>query len=408
MYKHKWVLLADDMGLGKTYQCLKIIHTVKATSLIVVPAILRSNWQSEFKKLAGLDAVVIESSKDFGRVRAKYFIISYALFITLQPNKVFNIVIFDEAHALKNPDSQRAAAAKHFLDVVAPDYCFFLTGTPFDNSVTELFTMLSMLSQCPHGTNGIPLKEKTEYAFGMRFSYLPLGLQQIGKPKFRGIRNEQALKSILKGKYLRRVASKVLNLPPISVKEVKADIFDDELDRRLSKAYMEWEDTASGEERDHITQVKLDAAMFKVPFTVEYAKQVLKNTKKIIIFSDHVPSAEAIAELLTGSKIKTSLITGKVLGKKRDRQIDLFTKGATRVLVGTFKTTATGLNLTQANHAIFNDFSWRPSDMSQGAKRMHRIGQEKPCVVHTIAFGAFDVMIQRKLKEKIRVINKVL
>ena len=80
----------------------------------------------------------------------------------------------------------------------------------------------------------------------------------------------------------------------------------------------------------------------------------------------------------------------------------------TKVLVCSFSAAAVGLTLTSSRHLVFNDLSWRPDMVEQARKRIHRISQERSCVITSILNGDFDKRIKRKLDAKIKDISQIV
>lgn len=402
--KHEYVLLGDEQGLGKTLQAAAVASKTGLNTLVVCPAFLRDNWVLELSELAGLKATAVASAKDLGKHRSKIFIVSYNLFIKLQLRKTFRIIIFDEVQYLKNWSSKRTKAAHKWIETCKPKYCIMLSGTPIKNHVVEFYSLLKILSVCPSGRNGIPLREKTEFAFGMKFSTPDLNKANV----WRGVRNVDKLKGYLKGKYLRRLAKDQLDLPELRFKDVQASVFDVGLDRNLSDAFKMWQTKSVKEDRDHISKIKLDAAMIKVPFTVDYIKSIVSQGQQVLVYTDHVPPAESIWQYLRESGIVSGIITGKVPDRKRQKYIKAFKTAKIKVMVCTYGAASTGLTLTNCNQMVLNDYPWVPADVDQAVKRIHRIGQKKKSLIHSIFFGDFDKVIQRKIREKIRLIRKIL
>jgi len=145
-------ILADDMGLGKTLQVIAFILSEKnkaaAPSLVVAPTSLVYNWQEEVKKFAPeLKVLVISGSvserhEKFEKIKdADIVVTSYPLLrrdIDLYRNIKFQYCFLDEAQHIKNPNTLNARTAKQ----INSEMNFALTGTPIENSITELWSIL--------------------------------------------------------------------------------------------------------------------------------------------------------------------------------------------------------------------------------------------------------------------------
>ena len=89
----------------------------------------------------------------------------------------------------------------------------------------------------------------------------------------------------------------------------------------------------------------------------------------------------------------------------RSRRIQIAEKS--KVIVATIGAFSVGVNLTKANHLVFNDISWVPADNEQALKRIHRIGQERACTIHYVVGGHVDKFILDKVRSKMKIINSV-
>ncbi|MEE3179686.1 MAG: SNF2-related protein, partial [Verrucomicrobiota bacterium] len=142
-------ILADDMGLGKTLQALAFLAARRGTALVVCPSSLVHNWLAEAGKFVpDLKAVAIEGPKRkevlAAHPGADLLITSYALLrldIDLYREREFEVVILDEAQHIKNPESQVSRAAFRLPGT----HRFALTGTPIENSVKDLWSIMNFV-----------------------------------------------------------------------------------------------------------------------------------------------------------------------------------------------------------------------------------------------------------------------
>jgi SWI/SNF-related matrix-associated actin-dependent regulator 1 of chromatin subfamily A len=412
----KYVLIGDVMGLGKTIQAIAVMEH-RELSVVVCPAMLRYTWQREIKKFTGLSSAIVKGAKhDFTKV-PKVLIVSYEGLKHIPFDLKPDMVVFDECHYIKNPKAIRSKKCHEFIWEVRPDYCVGLSGTPIKNNIGEFYSILKMLSYCPTNSNGVPLAEKSHYAFCLKFSVPVTRTISVRKKdseskrrmeitEFKGLRNKELLKTYLKGKYIRRTSKGVLNLPPLTGKLVNLSEKDSVTSKKLLEAWNEWLET--GKMGTHIMQIKVAAAMEKTPQTSKYLINMVEQGEQVVIFSDHVAPVEAIAKTMLSSDITCGVITGSVSQKIRDRTIEKFQNGKLQVLCCTIKAASVGLTLTAARNLVFNDLSWVPADLEQARKRIHRIGQEHPCVVHYMSQGSLDSDIQEKIIEKSKLMREVL
>jgi len=151
----KGFLLADDMGLGKTVQGISVARSINDLDniLVVCPSSLKLNWEKEFKKFAKHEFAFCRVDKikqeiDFIYAEPTVYIMSYAIFSKRDDNpKNWDLVIFDEAHYLKNPSAKRTKKAKdtYFRTKKACKF-LFMTGTPIVNYVNELFFLCNLIA----------------------------------------------------------------------------------------------------------------------------------------------------------------------------------------------------------------------------------------------------------------------
>jgi superfamily II DNA or RNA helicase len=214
--------------------------------------------------------------------------------------------------------------------------------------------------------------------------------------KWSGVKNVEELKEYLKGIYIRFEADQVLTLPPITYKDILTDNVDDP---KLLEAFNNFDD----ENKSVMPEAKRHAAIMKILLTHRYCKDLLAEVGSIVIFSDHVEPVKRLAD-----KFGVPPITGETTTRERTKIAEDFQSGKQKVVVATIGSFSTGINLTAANHLVFNDYPWVPGDMKQAEARIHRMGQTKPCVVHRIFRSPQDFTIMKAIKEKQSVISQVV
>jgi len=400
---HHYCIIADDMGLGKTLQALMVALASGHKTLVVCPAFLRLNWYFEIEKFTRMfyDVCLIEKKVEFEEWRANrdIAIISYSM--VPEAGELFEwaeCIIADEAHYLKNLEATRTQLFHKHVYENYPKRLMLLTGTPLPNNLSEMYSPLRLMGYGMKRTNGksifadYPTPEffcrdfciETEVRVGRR-TY----------SKFDGHKNLKLLQEYLVGKYIRREAHEVLDLPPLFHKEVVV-AYENNVD--LMKEY-----EAFNEDDNYSAPAKAKSALIKTPFTIDYAQNLLDQEEgPLIIYTDHVDSCLALAEKLDMPHIK-----GGVPLRKRDRHQKDFSAGRVKGLVITLGAGAEGLNLVEGNHLIFNDENWCPAVNDQATKRFHRIGQEKRCTAHHILGSVQDRRIHGNLKKKRKNIKEV-
>jgi SNF2 family DNA or RNA helicase len=141
---HHYSINGCKMGLGKTIQAIATLAHVQGPACIVCPAYLRQNWLSE------MDKFLPENHSH------KITVISYEKFVRFAPDSC-HILIFDEAHYLKNMLSKRSKFAHNYVKSKLPTYLLLLTGTPIKNRVTDFYSPMKLCSYNPKKTSGLCL-----------------------------------------------------------------------------------------------------------------------------------------------------------------------------------------------------------------------------------------------------------
>lgn len=402
-FSHNYCIIADEMGLGKTLQALA--RSVGLRTLIVCPASLKDTWKQEIKKFceAHTHLQIFRSPTDIIGYTPElddYVIINYEqLRYSEDLFEWAELVISDEAHKLKNLEAQRTVYfEKNLYDAQVP-YCLLLTGTPIQNRVEELYALLVIMSYSPVQNNGLNIANDypTLRLFCEEFSHRTLKRVKGGKRVvvYRGVKNKEKLKTYLRKKFIRRKQKDVHELPGLIYNDVIASYKNDPA---LEKEFMEH---SNGRGKDITAKEK--SAMLKTKFTIQYIKELLETTGKIVVFTDHVKPAEAIAEAFG-----TTAYTGKTSQNNRTRLKNEFQDGKTEVIVLTFGAGSEGLTLTKANVMVLNDYPWVPGILEQAIKRIYRISQLRRCIINSIVGSFQDSYIMLMIKEKMKDITEVI
>ena len=373
----KKVLLGDEMGLGKTVQAIAAMTALceeGATHFLVVcPASVVVNWSREIKKFSDIETTVIRGG-DFGAVR-RWVSCGGAAVTTydsisrfgLPEGFTYSMLIADEAHYVKNPETKRS----QFLKVLSrrTDRILFMTGTPLENRVDEMCAIVRFLDE----DIAAEINE----------------LKYISSaPQFR-----QALAPV----YLRRTREDVLQeLPELIEKEQWCDMGADEKERYylsvMSGNFMAMRQV-SWDVRD-ISNSSKAARLLQLRQAAE------DEGRKLIIFSFFRDTIDRVSALL-GSKCAGE-ITGSVSGAKRQEMIDEFSSAsAGTALVCQIQAGGTGLNIQCASMVIFCEPQIKPSLETQAISRAYRMGQVRSVLVHRLLCDdTVDERIMELLRDK--------
>lgn len=404
--KHNYCIYALEMGLGKSLSALATWQRTGGRLLIVCPAYLVLNWKNEVRKFMSENLVVscfTEGRQLYPLWDTDICIVSYDLLKKAQYLFEWaDMVVADEATELMNMKSQRSDMFHRGVYENSIKRLLLLTGTPIKNRVEEYFSLISLCNYNPKLTHSRFLNlfpDSVTFAdhFSFRQEYdIFVGSKLVKVIKWEGVRNVAELKEFLKDIYIRFESKDVLDLPPITYKDI---LISEDTDTHLLNAF----NTYVSQNKAVTPDVKRGAAGSKVPFTYKYAKELLKEVGQLVIYSDHQAPVQELA-----SRFGVRGITGATPVKVRNQIETDFQAGTQKVIVATIGSFSTGVNLTAANNIVVNDFPWVPGDLDQMSHRIQRIGQTKPCVVHRVLGSPQDAYILKVIESKKNTIAKVV
>ncbi len=419
-------ILADEMGLGKTLQMLTFLLSEneegKQTSIVVVPTSLVYNWEEEAKKFTpSLKTLVIGGSK-LERDELIKSIKDYDLIITSYPlmrrdieeyqGFVFDHCILDEAQHIKNHGSMNARAVKN---IKAKQY-FALTGTPMENSLSELWSIFDYLMP----------------------GYLHSNSKFINKYERPIIKDHDNFKlkdlnNHIRPFILRRLKREVLKeLPDKIEQKLVVDMTEDQ--KKLYLAYLQAirgelteEIHEKGYNRSHIKiltgltrlrQLCCHPGIFiedyegdsgKLDSLVELVQEAKNGDHRILIFSQFTSMLQKIRTTLDSHGINCMYLDGSTPMMERGDLVRSFNNGQGDVFLISLKAGGTGLNLTAADMVIHYDPWWNPAVEDQATDRAHRIGQENTVqVIKLITKGSIEEKIFQLQEQKKEMIDKVI
>jgi SNF2 family DNA or RNA helicase len=414
-------ILADEMGLGKTLEAIAFLLSEKGgkPSVVIAPTSLVYNWQSEIEKFAPeLNAVVVSGSKKkreelMNEIKnCDVVITSYPLIrrdIEEYKEISFNYCILDEAQQIKNPLSINATSVK---EIKAKGY-FALTGTPIENSLSELWSIFDFI---------MPSYLLTHSKFTKRYE------TPIVKNN-----DKTALKELnrhIKPFILRRLKKDVIKeLPPKIEHKLVVDMTEQQ--KKLYAAYLEQAKNDIDEEikengfskskikilsiLTRLRQICCDPSVFIEDYAGDNGKmealdEILEDSigqgHRILLFSQFTSVLKNIRARFDKKNIKYMYLDGNTKSEDRMELVKEFNEGDANVFLISLKAGGTGLNLTGADIVIHFDPWWNPAVEEQATDRAHRIGQEKTVeVIKLLAKGTIEEKIynlQQKKKEMIK------
>ena len=407
--KNKYVLLAMDMGLGKTRTALE---SWKANSgkrlLVVAPASLTLNWKAEVFKWLGSKykiSVFTKGEHVHPVFDTDICIVSFDLGSRCEELVEWcDTLVIDEAQEIKTMTIKRTEFYHKTIYENSVPNVYLLTGTPIQNRVAEYYSLMCIMYYKVGRDSDFLERFPTAEDFADYFSWrkefkIEVRGRRVKVVSWSGIRNVAELKEYLKPFYYRVKFEEVESLPPIVFKDI---LISEKADKQLLKEFETFKKYYDDEDNHKMdSRHKLRAANKMVPFTVAYAKTIIDQDEPLLIYSDHIESAEAIA-----AKFGVTAVTGKMAGPRKFASVKDFQDGKTKVLVATIGALNSGHNLTRACNIVFNDENWSWGKMYQVYGRIRRIGQTRTCVVHTMHGSPQSQKISNSLKEKGKVIGK--
>ena len=420
-------VIADEMGLGKTLQAIGAAALLYREGfvdsvLVLCPTSLKYQWQKEIKKFIGKDATVIEGYQT-ARIRqyagdGLFKIVSYntvANDLKLLKTLKTDLLIMDEVQRLKNWNTLIAQAARR----IDADYKIILSGTPLENKLEELYSVVQLVDQYVLGPY---YKFRDDHivtdATGKVLQYK--GLNEIG----------DSLSAIL---LRRRKKDVALQLPARMDKNLFVPMTEEqagmhsEFSAGVSRLVTKWKRMHFLSDTDRRRLMLLLSQMRMVcDSTYILDQQSRHDTKvaetmniidnicgagddKIVIFSQWERMTRLIAQELDSRHIGYAYLYGGVPAVKRKELMDRFLEAPeVRVFIST-DAGATGLNLQMASYLINLDLPWNPAVLEQRIGRIYRIGQRRNVqVINLIAVNTIEEQMLSKLKFKSSMSSGVL
>ena len=383
-------ILADDMGLGKTLQTITYVLANPGTrTLIVCPTSLAYNWQDEFSKFASQIATQIISGTPQERADlmqqsadVPVWITTYPLIrkdVDLYKAQIFDACFIDEAQFIKNPTSLGAKAVK----AVQAKHRFALTGTPIENTLSELWSIFDFVMP----------------GFFGRYRQFE---ECYEKPILRDHDSVQMqkLRRKIRPFVLRRMKKEVLTELPDKIEtrrmaEMGAKqrkIYESYLARIQMELAGDEENTPGGNRMQvlaalaRLRQICCHPATFasnyhggsgKLDLLMEQLPDILEGGHSVIVFSQFTSMLSIIAHELKQRNIPFFYLAGSTSAQERKREVKEFNRGEVKVFLISLKAGGTGLNLTGADTVIHFDPWWNPAVEDQATDRAYRIGQKK-------------------------------
>ncbi|MBK5202899.1 MAG: DEAD/DEAH box helicase [Prolixibacteraceae bacterium] len=450
--------LADDMGLGKTLETLTLLLKMKQEpipenlvpmniaknkteqlsfsfkeknsetekkqppSLIIMPTSLIHNWENEIKKFSPslnvykhignqrkIEGKLETAIQNFDIILTTYGTVRNDI-DTLKEYR-FLFLILDESQNIKNPSSKNY----HSICMLSSLYRMVLTGTPIENSLTDLWSQMNFLNKGLLGSLSFfnrefktPIEKKNDpekqkklqlliHPFILRRTKeqvaqdLPLLTEQIRYCPMSEIQKKlyDEEKSAIRKEILKNIEKEGINKSAIVILQGLTKL------RQLAN-------------HPGLTSKDEESDSGKFSEIMDNLKSLISENHKILVFSSFVKHLELIEKEIIHQKWRYSKLTGATI--HREEEIRKFQEDPeTRIFLISLKAGGTGLNLTAADYVFIIDPWWNPAAENQAIDRAHRIGQDKKVFVYRyITEGSIEEKIQILQEEKSSLANKFI
>ncbi|HKP02464.1 MAG TPA: SNF2-related protein [Chthoniobacterales bacterium] len=401
-------ILADEMGLGKTVQTLAFLraHQGNGPALIICPTSLVTNWQSEAQKFTPeLKTLVLEGANRaalFSSIAdADIVITSYALLrrdIDALREIQFSTAVLDEAQHIKNPETQNAQSAF----ALRANHRFVLTGTPMENSVRDLWSIMNF---------SLPGYLGPHKDFRERYE-LPLARGTAPDVQRRLSRRIQPfLLRRRKRDVAKDLPEKIEQVVPCSLTSSQRSAYDAllrEIQSGLSSVAKGAKTNAGAQRMKMLTgllrlrQVCCDLRLVglekedpsaKIELLDELLEEAIDGEHRVLVFSQFVSMLHLVRDRLEERKLSYCYLDGST--KQRQEEVNRFQENANiPIFLISLKAGGVGLNLSAADTVIHFDPWWNPAVEAQATDRAHRIGQ-------TRVVTAYKLITRDTVEEKI-------
>lgn len=416
--------LADDMGLGKTVETLALIQhdwleRGQQPVLLICPTSVMENWRREATRFTPDLPILVHhgATRQKGELfqqeaaRAAIVVSSYALLhrdLDLFKQVAWRGIILDEAQNIKNPETKQAKAAR----ALSASYHLALTGTPVENHVGDLWSLMEFLNP---GLLGTPAAFKRQFWVPIQVTRDPTATDTLkrltGPFILRRLKTDPTIISDLPEKLEMKVfctlTKEQASLYEAVLKELETGLDDAEGIER--KGLILGTLTKLKQVCNHPTHLlgdhsQLSGRSGKLARLEAMLEEALAEGDRALIFTQFAEMGTLLKDYLQGVFGQEVLfLHGQVPRKRRDRMIERFQQEAAGppIFILSLKAGGTGLNLTRANHVFHYDRWWNPAVENQATDRAFRIGQQRVVQVHKLlCAGTLEERIDGLIEHK--------
>lgn len=417
----KRCFFGDQPGLGKTLQAIGTAFIAKSWPVLVIcPASLKINWQREWKKFTGKDAIILDDRNKNNWYRyfemgccdvfitnyeslKKFFVEDFAGGVTrsirLKPEAdLFKCIIIDESHRCKSSKTQQSKICYKLCQ--GKEYRFLLTGTPSINGPKDLIQQLKIMGR---------LDDFGGYkSFETNFMQGPREASNLEMLNWR----------LWNTCFFRREKAKVLDQLPDKMRQVvNMDItnrkeyqdaerdligylasYENADDEKLRKA-------ERGKVMVQMQKLRQIAARGKIPAAIEFIQDIMDSGEKLIVFA----FLKEVVQELKNVFPSAVTIVGDNTNQERQEAVDRFQNDPKcNLIICNYKSAGVGLTLTASSRVAFIEFPWTFADCEQAEDRAHRIGQKDSVnCYYFLGRGTIDEDVWELIQTKKDIANDV-
>ncbi|XP_046538931.1 chromodomain-helicase-DNA-binding protein 1-like isoform X1 [Equus quagga] len=449
-------ILGDEMGLGKTCQAIALFIYLagrlndEGPFLILCPLSVLSNWKEEMERFApGLSCVTYAGDKEerahlqqdlkqeacFHVLLTTYEIcLKDASFLKSFP---WSVLVVDEAHRLKNQGSllHKTLSEDYYPLIVETEEVYFqhqtssvqlelvfsllLTGTPIQNSLQELYSLLSFVEPDLFSKEQVEdfvqryqdIEKESESASELHQLLQPFLLRRVKAevatelPKKTEVVIYHGM-SALQKKYYKAILMKDLDaFENETAKKVKLQNVLSQLRKCVDHPYLfDGVEPEPFEIGDHLIE-----ASGKLHLLDKLLAFLYSRSHRVLLFSQMTQMLDILQDYMDYRGYSYERVDGSVRGEERHLAIKNFGQKPIFIFLLSTRAGGVGMNLTAADTVIFVDSDFNPQNDLQAAARAHRIGQNKSVkVIRLIGRDTVEEIVCRKAASKLQLTNTII
>jgi SNF2 family DNA or RNA helicase len=419
-------ILADEVGLGKTIEAGLVLSELRMRGLadqvlVIVPAGLVDQWRDELERKFGLPTTIAQSGSTPAREIGMDRPITIASLAAARRDPLlgrlidtnWDLVIFDEAHRLRNPRSASGKLARR----LRARYLLMLTATPVENKLSDLYQLISLVAP---GLLGTPAQFRAKHGAASVESR-PHNEELRARTREVMVRHRRSEVAVMLPP---RLAETILVTPGIDEAGLYADIV-----RRVRAAA-----TGSGRTRlalrgltrlagsspaaaaptlaklgwnDLAERARAIRKPDKVRVLVELLRRHVNRDEKVLVFTGFRQTLDVLVAAVERAGLSSALYHGSLTRTEKESAIAAF-RAETPILLST-ESAGEGRNL-QFCHVMVNfDLPWNPMQIEQRLGRLHRVGQEHDVTLtNLVCRGSIEQQVMHVLEAKINLFELVV